>query len=82
MNNAPINSPIAAGEHCTSAWAQWFDQVFAVVFAAQQSGTTADRPTKGLWTGRTYYDTTLNKPVWIKQVRPAVVWVDATGTTA
>ena len=79
MNNAPINSPIAAEELCTSAWSQWFGQVFAVVFAMQQSGPTANRPTKGLWTGRMYFDTTLNKPVWVRAVKPAVVWVDATG---
>lgn len=40
------------------------------------SGTTANRPT---WrtTGMSYFDTTLNKPVWWNGTN----WVDATGTT-
>jgi hypothetical protein len=43
------------------------------------SGTTAQRPTpRGI--SQLYFDTTLGKPIWVKQVSPAI-WVDATGTT-
>lgn len=59
-------------------WASWFTRVHAVVSALYQSGSTANRPTAGLWIGRRYYDTTLNKPVWVSAVKPAV-WRDAAG---
>lgn len=45
-----------------------------------QYGTTANRPTINLFIGYPYYDTTLAKPIWCKQVSPAV-WGDATGAT-
>lgn len=53
----------------------WFSLVHATVVSARQSGTTANRPTENLWTGRTYFDTTLGKPIWYK----GPGWVDATG---
>jgi hypothetical protein len=56
----------------------WFTQVFNICFAVSQSGTTAQRPVKNLWPGRTYYDTTLAIPVWYDAT--AGLWVDATGT--
>ena len=56
-------------------WTLWGD----FVTAGKQSGVTADRPTQGLWVGRTYFDTTLNKPVWVKTATGTPVWVDATG---
>lgn len=43
------------------------------------TGGTAYRPTTGLYAGKPFFDTTLNKPIWLKQVAPAI-WVDATGT--
>ena len=39
-------------------------------------GATAARPVKGLCPGVTFFDTTLNKPVWWT----GSGWVDATGT--
>lgn len=63
------------------AWLSWFKSVFLLCFSVQESGTTADRPTSTLWVGRRYFDTTLGKPVWVKQVIPSVVWVDATGAS-
>jgi hypothetical protein len=42
-----------------------------------ESGTTADRPTKLLFDGRTYFDTTLTKPIWYDET--GAQWVDATG---
>lgn len=58
-------------------WYSWLNQVFRICFAQQQSGTTALRPTTGLWIGRRYYDTTLSKPIWVSQVTPTVVWSEA-----
>ncbi|MHB1098442.1 MAG: hypothetical protein ACYCZR_02690 [Burkholderiales bacterium] len=60
------------------AWAVWFTNIW--VRLNETHGTTANRPTKGLFIGMQYYDTTLNKPVWLNSVRPSV-WKDAAGTT-
>ena len=45
---------------------------------SNRSGTTAARPTTA-YVGYPYFDTTLNKPVWLKTA-PST-WVDATGAT-
>ena len=58
----------------------WFAQAFMILFAVQQSGTTANRPTSRLWIGRTYFDTTLNLPIFVKTISP-IVWIDAAGNT-
>ena len=42
------------------------------------AGYTNERPTENLVIGQTFYDRTLNKPIWYKGSN---VWVDATGTT-
>jgi len=41
-------------------------------------GTTANRPTVGLYAGQYYFDSTLGKPVWRNAANTG--WVDATGT--
>lgn len=62
----------------TVPWLSWVDRVHAAVSSLYQSGTTANRPTELLWVGRSYFDTTLGYPVWVKSVKPAV-WVSAAG---
>lgn len=42
-----------------------------------KSGTTANRPSTFRFTGMSYLDTTLNKPIWWN----GSAWIDATGTT-
>lgn len=49
----------------------------AVVYPS--SGTTSTRPA-AYKVGQSYFDTTINKPIWCKTVSPAV-WVDSTGAT-
>lgn len=61
-------------------WMTWFNQAYAVLFAAQQSGSTANRPVNNLWIGRPFYDTTLSKPIYVNSVNPTV-WKDASGST-
>lgn len=74
----PLKSPLLnVNQDQASPWANWFTQVFRVLFAVQDSGTTAQRPTKSLWEGRPYFDTTLGKPIWYKTAG----WVDATGAS-
>lgn len=62
----------------SSGWRNFFNSVFNICNALTMSGTTANRPTAGLWTGRMYFDTTLGKPIWFKTAG----WVDATGAAA
>lgn len=58
----------------------WLDAAYTLLFANQQSGTMAQRPTTTLWIGRRYFDTTLGIPIWIQSVTASVaVWCDATG---
>ena len=71
-----INNPPLIG--LEQPLATWVTQVFRICFANQQSGTTANRPTKNVWLGRRYYDTTLNKPIYISALVP-IVWRDAAG---
>jgi len=60
------------------AWKQFFSSVYDGIFYTQQSGTTAQRPTRSLFTGRFYFDTTLGMPIWYKTAG----WVKADGTAA
>jgi hypothetical protein len=57
-------------------WQLFFSNVFSSVTALQQSGTTAQRPTKGLYIGRPYFDTTLGYSINYN----GTVWVDGAGT--
>lgn len=76
----PKNDPVTVAGIAFRTWMQWFSRVHTVVSAAQQAGPTADRPTeKGeLWIGRSFYDTTINRPVYVAAVKPTV-WRDAAG---
>lgn len=76
----PDNARIAGADGIvTPSWAQVFTRWQAAIGSLYQSGATADRPTSVLWIGRKFYDTTLNKPVYVSAVKPAV-WRDAAGT--
>ena len=47
-----------------------------------QSGTTAQRPVNArgvfMYVGRSYFDTTLGIPIWVKSLNPTV-WINASG---
>jgi hypothetical protein len=76
----PSNTPVVetTGE-ATAPWQAWFSRIHGIVVTGQQAGPTASRPTAQVWIGRQYYDTTLNKPVFVSAVKP-IVWRDAAGT--
>jgi hypothetical protein len=74
----PSGAPFDAAGNWTTAWAQWLTRTHGSVITLQQSGPTTQRPIKLLWVGRFYYDTTLNKPIWLNAINP-VVWRDAAG---
>lgn len=76
----PSNDPLTNQDRTVfRTWSQWLSWVHTTIQASRQSGTTSERPTTLLWIGRQFYDTTLNKPVYVASVRP-VVWRDAAGT--
>lgn len=56
-------------------WQEFFTFVFRGIQAMQSSGTTAQRPTKGLYVGRVYFDTTLGFSVWYNGTN----WVNSAG---
>ena len=58
-----------------AAWQQFHSEVFKALTTLQTSGTTAQRPTKGLYVGRPYFDTTLNRPIWYTGTN----WIRADG---
>lgn len=57
---------------------RWQDSITERVNQMTSSGTTAQRPTAGLYPGRTYYDTTLGLPIWWS----GSAWKKADGTAA
>ncbi|MFN7611722.1 MAG: hypothetical protein ACK5QX_12440 [bacterium] len=72
----PSNSPLVDQRMTASVpFLQWLSRINTIAQAVISSGTTAQRPTSNLWAGRTYFDTTLGKPIWYK----GPGWVDATG---
>jgi hypothetical protein len=81
INSPPIGSDaIDENGRLANALGNWFMQVFRICFDAQNSGTTANRPTTNLYPGKFYFDTSLGangKPIW--QNKTATGWVDATG---
>ena len=64
----------------TRSGSEWLNLIWLAANSVTESGTTAQRPTSSLWIGRYYYDTTLNLPIYVNSVSPAV-WKDAAGNT-
>lgn len=80
MNRPPIDTSLNQ-QKMPREWAAWFTAAWNVLDSVDASGTTANRPTKNLFIGRPYFDTTIGKPIWLKSVRPTV-WVTADGIAA
>jgi hypothetical protein len=79
-------APIPTDPHVTDphgkvlpTYQSWFASIQRWLSPVGQVGTTAQRPTKNLYVGQSYLDQSLNKPIWVKAVSPAIVWMDATG---
>lgn len=60
-------------------WQAWLSAIQSWVYPLGSFGSTATRPTKGLYIGYMYIDTTLGYPVWVYQVSPSIVWHNASG---
>ena len=69
------------GYRMSRGWVSWFAKVKLFAGSVSESGATANRPTKKLFVGRRYFDTTLGKPVYVKSLSPTV-WVDGVGTVS
>ena len=75
----PTDQPVVGQDgRITAAWGQWVQRTHNNARTLQQSGPTAERPTKLLWIGRFYYDTDLGMPIWLHAINP-IVWHDAAG---
>jgi hypothetical protein len=79
INNVPGDDLGNGTKPFSPSWTSFFEQIFNILSAITQSGTTAQRPTKFLWIGRNYFDTTKGYPIYVKSVGP-VVWVNGAGT--
>lgn len=75
--NSPVDEQSSSGalSAVSKAWRPFFVACWSLLSGLTQSGTTANRPTTSLWTGRPYFDTTLGIPIWFD----GTVWIDATG---
>lgn len=61
LSNAPFQSIISeAGGKISSVWSQWIAQLNNIVNSMTLAGTTSQRPTRQLWLGQRYWDSTLN----------------------
>lgn len=69
---------VDADGRITPRWNSYLSWLEGTVIAARTSGTTAQRPTKNLYIGQFYYDTTLNYPVYVRTISP-VVWRNGAG---
>jgi hypothetical protein len=78
LNQPPQGAVVNRDGTATPGWSPFFSAIFALLTAMTQSGTTAQRPTTLLWTGRMYYDTTLGLPIFYQ----GPGWVKADGTAA
>ena len=64
-------------------WQTLFRALQQTAYNITRSGPTASRPTAilhGYYIGMQYYDTTLNKPIFLTSTNP-FIWKDGTGTT-
>ena len=78
MNVTSVRGVIADGQGRSSrVMFVWISLVSDLLTALTSSGVTADRPTKLLFIGRTYFDTTLGIPIW----HDGTNWVNSAGTT-
>lgn len=86
IGNPPVQSSLVVKDGVamwTQPWANWMTASWQILFAASQSGLTADRPTTNLWVGRPYFDTSLGangKPIFVNKLGTG--WVLADGTAA
>lgn len=77
VKEPPIRQKFDKEHGVNTEWADWTNHIFMVVNAVSQSGTTAQRPAK-IYVGQMYFDTTLNRPIWVNAAGTG--WIKADGT--
>lgn len=73
--SAPRSQIVRQDGHTARAWVPFFSDIGSLLTALSSSGTTADRPVNFLFVGRTYFDTTIGRPIWYT----GTGWIDAQG---
>lgn len=83
INPIPAGNPLDKDGAWVPTWQAFFSSVHNFLGPVGNSGTTAQRPTDSsfnpLYLGQTYFDTSLNLPIWVKSRNPTV-WINASGT--
>lgn len=81
--NPPVQEKVTdQSGKLTISWIDFISQLFLTANSLLESGTTAQRPTKNLWIGRMYFDTSLaanGKPIWVD--KNGTGWVDGSGAS-
>ena len=79
LGTPPVNEQaVGFNGVLSTGWVQFLVNLYRVCLNQVESGTTAQRPTKTLYTGRRYFDTTLGYPIW----HNGTIWVKSDGTAA
>jgi hypothetical protein len=65
--------------YLTPLYQSWLQSLQYWLSPVGTSGPTAKRPTKQLYVGQVFYDTTLGYPVWVHQVSPSIIWHNGAG---
>lgn len=76
---APVDYQQSYQDQLNNALRLYFAQIdnFTQALGGLQAGTTAERPAVNLFIGQSYFDQTLNIPIWWN----GIDWVNASGTT-
>ena len=77
VKEPPIRQKFDKENGVNTEWADWTNQIYKVVNEVSRSGTTAQRPAK-LFVGQMYFDTTLNRPIWVNTAGTGRVKSDGT----
>jgi hypothetical protein len=78
LQEPPIITTVDRDGAISPVWTKWFIKLHSIVNTSVQEGTTANRPAIR-YIGQQYFDTTLNKPIWVD--KNGTGWIDATGST-
>lgn len=79
LSKPPLQQSFLTGQLISREWANWLAGLWQLVGRTGLNGTTANRPTTGLYIGMDYFDTTLGYKVTLKSANPSV-WVNGAGT--
>ncbi len=76
-NQEPISAPSinSLSTRISDKWQEFFSATYTGILDLQSSGTTDNRPTKRLYVGRPFFDTSLGIPIWYNGVN----WIDSSG---